>query len=270
MLPALTKYYFDVVDQQGVYHYAYIAAVPLLGNLLLYRQFSCPQRNIVKSHFRVVAPQAFQRFPRDRHEISIGGVRATWQHRLLPHQIEVKHRHFHWQLLQVQSPVAVTGLGLTVQSGLGYAERLSLHTQPWKLGITRVLWGRFISDVDFAVWLSTDGETPVRFAQTAQGPAARVEISQAGVLAGPARITFLAPTYEDTCDDLVTARTPAVALLSRCLWGGVPLIAQNKRVIRARLDRAGEPPVHGFAVAESIAIGAARGLRTPAEATGGF
>jgi hypothetical protein len=270
MLPILTKYYFDVVDRHGVYCYAYIGAVPLLGKLLLYRQIGCPQRSIARSHFRVVSRQAFHRLPRDQHEISIGGVKATWRHRPLPQQIEVKHRHFHWQLLHVQSLVAVTGLGLTIEGGLGYAERVSLHTQPWKLGITRVLWGRFISDGEFAVWLLTDGETPVRFAQTAQGPAGQVEVSPTGVTAGPARITFLAPAYEDTCNDLVTARLPAVALLSRCLWGGVPRIAQNKRVVRARLDRDGEPAAYGFAVAESITIASAGGQRSAAEATGGL
>jgi hypothetical protein len=52
----------------------------------------------------------------------------------------------------------------TSRMGLGYAEHLSLTIPPWRLPITELRWGRFLSEFQSLVWLDWQGAAPLRLA----------------------------------------------------------------------------------------------------------
>ncbi len=46
-------------------------------------------------------------------------------------------------------------------TGLGYAECLELTIPPWKLPIEKLIWGRFVSQDMYIVWIEWRGPTPL-------------------------------------------------------------------------------------------------------------
>jgi hypothetical protein len=47
-------------------------------------------------------------------------------------------------------------------AGLGYAEWIELRIPPWKLPITTLRWGRFLSPSASLVWIAWEGDYPLR------------------------------------------------------------------------------------------------------------
>jgi hypothetical protein len=62
----------------------------------------------------------------------------------------------HWTCLQPKSDVTITANGSHL-SGLGYVERLDLTIPPWKLPLTELHWGRFLSAHDSVIWIDWRG-----------------------------------------------------------------------------------------------------------------
>jgi hypothetical protein len=58
---------------------------------------------------------------------------------------------------------AVSGAGLSPQAR-GYAEKLTLNFGPWKLGMTRLKWGRFCGQRHSLVWIEWEGRLAMRLA----------------------------------------------------------------------------------------------------------
>ena len=67
--------------------------------------------------------------------------------------------HLEWECLGANSKVSVFTDGVGVE-GLGYAERISMTMQPWRLPFQELRWGRYVSDdgQDFAVWIDVRGK----------------------------------------------------------------------------------------------------------------
>ena len=61
-------------------------------------------------------------------------------------------------------PVVLNGEVSGARTGRGYAERLVLTVAPWRLGITRLWWGRFCGDRHSLVWIVWEGGRPLRLA----------------------------------------------------------------------------------------------------------
>lgn len=49
-------------------------------------------------------------------------------------------------------------------AGRGYVERISLTLPPWRLGLRRLLWGRFVGATRSLAWISWDGRVPLALA----------------------------------------------------------------------------------------------------------
>jgi hypothetical protein len=45
-------------------------------------------------------------------------------------------------------------------AGLGYAEHLSMSVPPWRIPISELRWGRFLSEGEALVWIDWRGECP--------------------------------------------------------------------------------------------------------------
>ncbi len=61
-----------------------------------------------------------------------------------------------WHCLQPKAIAAIKVGNITLR-GLGYAERLDLTVPPWKLPLTELHWGRFLSADDSLVWIDWRG-----------------------------------------------------------------------------------------------------------------
>lgn len=70
-------------------------------------------------------------------------------------------------------------------SGLGYAETLELNFAPWKLPISELKWGRFLSENNTIVWIEWLGKKPLK------------KVYWNGKLQENAEITELGITFEN-------------------------------------------------------------------------
>jgi hypothetical protein len=66
-----------------------------------------------------------------------------------------------WNPLVLNGPVSGNGLS---PSARGYVEKLSLNFSPWRLGLERLMWGRFCGVRHSLVWIEWEGRHPMRLA----------------------------------------------------------------------------------------------------------
>ncbi|HTS34214.1 MAG TPA: hypothetical protein VMH04_01005 [Candidatus Solibacter sp.] len=67
-----------------------------------------------------------------------------------------------WHCLQPMSRVGLVFRGRTKISGLGYAECLTLSILPWKLPLSTLHWGRYLSAEHAIVWIDWQGQAQYR------------------------------------------------------------------------------------------------------------
>jgi hypothetical protein len=93
------------------------------------------------------------------------GIEAHWSPIIRSKKVELlstPQGHVDWHCLQPAAKVLLkTSSGLAVKA-LGYCEHLSLTIPPWKLGLTELVWGRFVSAAQSVVWIVWSGKYPMR------------------------------------------------------------------------------------------------------------
>ncbi|MBS1542359.1 MAG: hypothetical protein JST14_01890 [Bacteroidetes bacterium] len=67
-----------------------------------------------------------------------------------------------WHVIQPLSHAHTSIEGHEV-AGRGYVERIDLTLPPWRLPITQLLWGRYVSPLHSVVWIRWIGERPLQF-----------------------------------------------------------------------------------------------------------
>lgn len=92
-------------------------------------------------------------------------------------------RTVNWSVLQPSSRVRITTENGNTFKGLGSCERLNLTIPPWKLGLTELTWGRFVSETNSVVWLEWKGQHPLRLMYWNSRSMEPVEISASKVAA---------------------------------------------------------------------------------------
>lgn len=63
-----------------------------------------------------------------------------------------------WWCAQPKSKAEIYLPSQDVMAGLGYTEQVKMTIKPWKLPITELRWGRFLSGDDTIVWINWKGE----------------------------------------------------------------------------------------------------------------
>ncbi len=76
--------------------------------------------------------------------------------------LETPHGSLEWDC-SVPCAEAILHIDGRHLSGLGYAERLSMGVKPWALPLSRLRWGRFLSDSAYVVWIDWAGQLPRRW-----------------------------------------------------------------------------------------------------------
>ena len=65
-----------------------------------------------------------------------------------------------WNCMQPLSVAEVSVDGNFVCSGLGYAETLTMDISPAEIGLSRLYWGRFLSQDTSIIWILWEGKEP--------------------------------------------------------------------------------------------------------------
>ncbi len=100
----------------------------------------------------------------NREQIILGlphlGVEGRWNRIAAPIQrtiFENANGAVRWHCLQPGSQVHLCLDRSTKMSGLGYAELLEISIPPWRLPLSELHWGRFVSESDTLVWIDWRG-----------------------------------------------------------------------------------------------------------------
>jgi hypothetical protein len=75
-----------------------------------------------------------------------------------------------------------------VRHGRGYAEKLVMTIAPWRLGMTRLWWGRFCGDRHSFVWIVWEGRHPLRLALLDGAPVWLDAVTECAVFAAAVRL----------------------------------------------------------------------------------
>jgi hypothetical protein len=246
------KFYFDMVDGRGIYCGAYKTSLNLLGLSILYDEVCKSDCREISSRLSVGLTRqpamtgAFEYVNRAKSVVArwTGGDRVG---RMFAYENDV----LRWELVQLRSRVSVTGLDETA-SGVGYAERLLLKVMPWKLGIERLSWGRYLSSSTFVMWIVADGTRPIRYAIVDQHEHTEVSTNDREVSVGDVALRFVEPVSPIFTGDVFREKLPAsISVLSWLLFGRRPRIVQTKAAYLAECDRGGARE-RGHAVVESV------------------
>jgi len=157
----LTKWYLDLVTEDGVAFIAYAArlkwGVARLGYAsALLAAPECQARETATAR-GVVLPRVED--DATRWECGPLGLRGEWR-RLAPPIRETLIRSpegsIHW-FCRMPRARATVRFGDTLLEGAGYVECLRLTLPPWRLPFDALWWGRHLSDRHSVVWIQWDG-----------------------------------------------------------------------------------------------------------------
>ncbi len=219
---ALTKWYIDVVDDDGRVAIAYWASVRAAGvghsvcGLLLSKGGGPAERMFT---LRSTPAPVW------------AGDRLSWQCPALDVSVDVERRlgAFDRGLLgtasgtldwHCEAPLARVRIatGSDVIEGDGYVERMHLGIAPWALPITRIRWGRWTGPGRSVVWIAWEGPHPLRLVWLDRVLVADAAPSTTGVDLGALGHLALADhvvVTDATVGEQLTSLAPLRALVDR-------------------------------------------------------
>ncbi len=161
----LTKWYMDLVTEDGEVCLGYAATLRLYGLPLAYSAILEGSRNrpFFEYHaLRGLLPKYDNRNLRWRNDAL--GVQGVW-HRLGAIQPEPLvldaqgERNVVWHNVAPRAQVEIrTQNG--IRCGFGYAECLTMTLPPWQLGMRRLRWGRFVAETHALAWIEWTMSSP--------------------------------------------------------------------------------------------------------------
>ena len=136
-------------------------------------------------------------------------------------------------------------------TGCGYAEKLTVTLEFWRLPIDVLRWGRFVTPESSVVWLSWEGPQPLTLVLRDGVPVEPATVSEGGVVAGNLEIEITGVT------ELRSGRITSTALKPlRALARLVPLrtlgLEETKWRGRGVLRRGGAVVDEGFTIHEVV------------------
>ncbi|MGE0355029.1 MAG: hypothetical protein AB7Q69_17590 [Gemmatimonadales bacterium] len=253
----LTKWYLDLVTEQGTALITYAAALEWSGlrvhyvSILLARPGIPPEEHSTWSDVRL--PQPDGDTLRFRHAgLPLDG---EWRREAAPLDatlLDSPSGRLHWSCLQPSAAATLEFSGETF-TGRGYAECLVMTCLPWTLPFRSLRWGRFASASSSVVWIDWNGEQPRRWVWL-DGAAEPGAVLQGGGIAGLSggRRLRLVPVRE-LCDrrslQVISRRLPALDALPA---GPIRNLREAKRLDRGILYREQVPVSEGWTIHEVV------------------
>jgi hypothetical protein len=250
----LTKWYFDCVSDSGDALIVYCAH-------LRWRRLGLHYSSALLSlHDRVSSRSSVRRFATPMEtkaamelKLSSIGVAGSWHSMQPPIRrtiLDGPQGSIEWCCLQPKAQVDVTVRGDTL-AGLGYAECLRLTVPPWDLPLTRLQWGRFLSQDHCLIWIDWQGSHKHRFVVHNGKECAVVGLSEREITLdqrGRLHLDCGKSLREGQLGDTVLRATPT---LRRFFPGSMFGIRERKWRSRGRLQLGGKE-VFGWAIHEVV------------------
>ncbi|MGH6950850.1 MAG: hypothetical protein ACREH4_08260, partial [Vitreimonas sp.] len=187
-------------------------------------------------------------------EMTFGGA-VEWAVSSAPTpRVAVSAGPMEWRLDAIGSSVRARVEDRTIE-GRGYVETVRLAAAPWRLGVRRIRWGRFVGEKSWAVWNVVEGDWPFALFAVDGRVTDAFAVSDTAVT-GDVGSVLLGATVNTVHDgDVVQSQLSAVAPLIRILARGDFAIHQRKAVRAAQLTGGAGGPEQGLAMDELVQMG---------------
>ena len=164
---ALKKFYLDAVTDAGDYFIGYAAD-------LFFKRLSLGYADTVYSP-ELYGLRSGPKMGRGREPVWQNGAliwchpglgfEGRWSPLAPPRRVgllSTPQGHVDWHCMQPAAKVSLeTASGLVIEA-LGYCDHLTLTILPWQLGLTELIWGRFVSVSQSVVWIVWRGKHAMR------------------------------------------------------------------------------------------------------------
>ncbi|HYQ01661.1 MAG TPA: hypothetical protein VER96_23470 [Polyangiaceae bacterium] len=254
----LTKWYLDLVTDDGRVRIAYIADLafgPLrLGyESLLRAEGAAPAQTQTFFQSPVKPSVESSSLAWHSHRLSVAG---RWQFEsasLRRSVLRAPEGNVDWHCIAPGARVELTDNEERL-TGLGYVECLTLTIPPWRLPIDELYWGRFVAPGTTLVWIDWRGRHAFRSVVLNGEELATAVVSSEGIV-DPVRDLTL--TYSDAMvlrAGLLggTALSRIPERLRRALPANALSIDERKWRARGTLNRPGQQPVTGWVIHEVV------------------
>lgn len=177
----LKKYYFDGIDESGNTFILYYAVLRLFGIKIPYSSYlictesQSVQRSIIS---RSVVGKNNTSFFNKKLKISANWLPLT--NSLSKVLLQNKTKNIDWKCCIPKGKFTFEWEDLKF-SGLGYCEVLKMNFGVWKLPITTLKWGRFLSENHSLIWIEWIGKHPLKIVFWNGKPIENVQISETGL-----------------------------------------------------------------------------------------
>ncbi len=162
----LIKWYLDCVNDKGEAIIIYAASLKFHGVTVPYNSIIHSTNDhefLHKSRFRnPSSPKIHENcITLDDNRYAISGKWESSANGIHSRLFDSDNGVLDWNCVQPQSK-SIVNIGMDNKyEGFGYAEKLSLTIEPWKIPMSRLRWGRFVSETDYLVWIEITSD-PVK------------------------------------------------------------------------------------------------------------
>lgn len=253
----LTKWYLDVVTDQGTALIAYAASLEWsalriqFASTLFARPDAAPQEHM--AWFDVQLPELSGDILRFRHDGL--GIAGEWRRAAPPIDatlLDDEAGRLHWSCLLPSADATVT-IGGEALSGRGYAECLTLARPIWTLPLRTLHWGRTVTSSHSLVWIGWSGGPPKRWVWLDGVAEPEAEPGEAGIRGlSDDREVRITP-FRELCDrrslQVLSRHLPVLEALPA---GPLRGLREIKRLDRGTLFGRGEPVESGWTIHEVV------------------
>lgn len=161
----LSKWYLDCLEPTGDGAIVYVAELRWKALRMRYASTLTLMAGKVQSTTSIrTCPLPEREGGRIRLQLPQFGVEGVWEGFAAPIErtiFEDTVGFVHWNCLQPASRAALSLHGRR-RAGWGYAELLRITIPPWRLPLSELHWGRFVTESDALVWIDWRGSHTCR------------------------------------------------------------------------------------------------------------
>ena len=254
----LWKYYLDCVSADGDVCIAYVAGLrwgPLaVRYAALLESGADGARRERHTYARVPEPVVSAQGIEWRCEPL--GVAATWRDAMPAHRatlLDGASGRISWELLAPRATARIERPAGAAVAGWGYAERLELTIEPWRLPFDTLYWGRFHSATDALVWIGWEGDVRLRHIVHNGELLREASFEERTLRFEPGRELHLDDTRM-LHDAPVIAAVDRLPRVLRRVPPSFMAAREVKWLSQARLLAGNRAPVHGWALHETVTV----------------
>lgn len=157
----IQKHYFDGIDDEGNAIIFYDAALWFFGIKIPYSSYILSKNSTTTEISRLGKSEIQNEIEIQNEKLKISGI---WKREEKPIHLNLIDKNTKKLSWNCHTPKAKFNLKIDEKefSGFGYAETLEMNFVPWKLPISELKWGRFLSESNSIIWIEWIGEQPLK------------------------------------------------------------------------------------------------------------